>query len=369
MNNNSLVILQVVDSLSVGGKERVAVDLANGLARLGHSSYLMATRSLGALADDANEDVRVWCASRTQRFDIAGMRRIAKYIDSEHIDIVHTHNHSSSWLMRFVLWFSRRRPLHIVHDHHGPALNDRKLAIEDWLMLRHVDGYIAVSEKLRDRALKLLSLSKQNCIYIQNGVYVSPPRAAFQGRPTIIQVANIHWPKGHMVAIQAAARLREKIPDLRWLCIGRIDEPVDEYVREVRRTIETLNLSNCVELLGQRSDIRSLLRNAHVGALTSDFEGLPIALLEYMAEQLPVVTTDVGEGPAIIRKAHAGSVVPVNDPNMFADALFELLNDPELINEKGMNGRDFIAVHYSIEQMVRQVQSFYHQLSTGQKKG
>ena len=88
----------------------------------------------------------------------------------------------------------------------------------------------------------------------------------------MIQVANLQEPKGHRIAMQCAALVRKQIPELRWLCVGRCLEAT-EYVRAVRSQIAELGLEGCVELLGERHDVRELLREAQVGVLSSDLEG------------------------------------------------------------------------------------------------
>ena len=73
---------------------------------------------------------------------------------------------------------------------------------------------------------------------------------------------------------------------------------------------DALELEGCVELAGGCSDVRERLREANVGVLTSDTEGLPVSILEYMAESLPVVMTDVGQAPHLLKESQVGIVVP-----------------------------------------------------------
>jgi glycosyltransferase involved in cell wall biosynthesis len=362
MTGAPLRVLQVLDSLQVGGKERVAVDLANGLAERGWDSRILASRSTGTLGDEVGPDVKLWCAERRGRWDFKAIKRIARYLDDERIDIVHSHNPFSSYLTRVVLWFARARPLHVAHGHFGPAVKSRKIGLLNWLMLRHVAAYIGVSQELRDRARRLLPLSDERCIFLRNGIPIPPEAPPFTGRPTVIQVANVHARKDYTMAVRAAGHLRESVPDLRWRCVGTIGDPPTPYVQEVRALIDSLGLSDCVELLGQRTDISELLCEANVGVLTSRAEGLPLSMLEYMAASLPVVTTAVGQGPDILREADAGRVVPVGDHEAAAEALAGILTDGELRARLGRNARNHVSAHYSLARMVEEVCSFYERL-------
>jgi glycosyltransferase involved in cell wall biosynthesis len=355
-------VCQFVDDLSVGGMERIAVMLANGLARTGYNSNILCSRGKGKLMTQVLPGVHCWWGNRKSRWDIKGIIRIAKYIETTGFDIVHTHNHYSSYLLRMVLCISKHRPLHVVHYHHGPALENKKLTLYDRLFLRNTEAHIAVSEKLRERVMKLFSLSGDRCVFIPNGIDLQPPQPPWQGEPTVIQVASLRSPKSHATAMRAAALLRKNIPDLKWICVGKISNQPDDYVNEVRKLIKELNLTSCVKLTGELDDVRAVLRQAHVGVLTSDSEGLPVALLEYMAEQLPVVVTDVGQCGAIVKEADSGRVVPPADPEKCADAIFNIFQNLESARKMGRNGRSYVDKNFSIDTMVQGVDKLYADL-------
>lgn len=358
-------IMQVTSGLSAGGMERIAVSFANTLAEMGYGSHFLCTRGVqgvGPLGASVSDKVHLWSSRREKRWDIAGMKRIASYIDSNQIDLVHSHNHTSSYLMRIAFLFCKHKPLHVVHDHHGPALYDKKLGLYDWLFLRNVDAYIAVTEELRQRASRLLKLPEDQCLFLPNGIDIFEPHEPWQGRPTVVHVANFIWPKNHALSVRVAAIVRKQIPDLHWICVGRIFEPIDDYTKEVLQLIDSLDLSDCVTLTGVRNDVRELLRESNIGVLTSDSEGFPISVLEYMAEQLPVVVTSVGQCPSLITDAHAGATASPGDAEKFAENVIHLLHNPQHCQELGTHGRQYVIKHYSVDEMVRQVRLLYSKL-------
>jgi glycosyltransferase involved in cell wall biosynthesis len=114
-------------------------------------------------------------------------------------------------------------------------------------------------------------------------------------------------------------------------------------------------------LLGAQTDVRSLLRKAHVGVLSSIGEGLPLSVLEYLAEGLPVVMTDVGQAPALVQGAKAGVVVPTRDPEALAEAVAGLLADADRRRTMGENGRRLVAAEYSVDAMVDRVAALYEE--------
>lgn len=354
-------VAQVVDTLELGGKERVAVTLANELAARGYESHLICTRAFGPLRSSVSPDVHAWSAERSWRGDLAGLRRLARHFDACHIALAHTHNEGASYLVRLARLLAAHPPLQVVHDHRGHILDSLKHVWLDRLFLSGVDGFIAVSEQLHSRAARLLGLPPQRCRLVPNGIELPALTPYSDGPPTVVQVANLQEPKGHRTAIRAAARLRERIPELRWICVGRVREG-SPYVTEVRRLIREADLSDCVELAGASSDVASYLRRAQVGVLTSDAEGLPLALIEYLGAGLPVVTTEVGEGPRLIAEAGAGHVVPRGDPDAVADAVYQLLSDRSAARTRGEAGRRYATRNFSSEAMVAGVEALYREV-------
>ena len=361
-----VAVVQVLDSLDVGGKERVAVDLANDLVSFGYESHVLCTRRSGPLEERLGPAVRSAAAGRRSRFDLAGLRRIAGYLDDHSIAIVHTHNHSSSYLMRLALRLVRQRPLHVVHDHQA-AIDDRRTALLDRGLLRNVDAWIAVSEPLRDRARRILPHLGERCVYVPNGIEIPERHERPGGPPTVVQVANLRWTKGHPPAMRAAALVRERIPDLRWICVGRIEDPPDEYAARVRALMASLDLADCVELVGEQSDVQPFLRKAHVGVLTSDHEALPLALLEYLATELPVVVTDVGQVLEVVRSCAAGHVVQRGDAEGIAAAVIELLSDTEAARSMGARGHAHVTSHYSRGAVTTRIHALYQDLLRRQR--
>ena len=114
--------------------------------------------------------------------------------------------------------------------------------------------------------------------------------------------------------IRAAALLVADHPDLRVLVVGG-DEGTDTTVREgLRSLIGELGLERNVELLGFRDDVPSVVEAMDIGVCSSDFEGSPLSVMEYMEEAKPVVATAVGGIPDLIADDVNGLLVPPRDP-------------------------------------------------------
>jgi len=135
-----------------------------------------------------------------------------------------------------------------------------------------------------------------------------------------INVARLVKEKDHQTLLAAMRTVVAKHPESRLLLVG--DGPLRG---EVEATIERLNLSDHVTILGHRTDVHALLQCADAFVLSSSREGSPNALLEAMAMGLPCVSTDVGGVPDLIPSQEEGSVVPAGNASALADAMSSLM--------------------------------------------
>jgi glycosyltransferase involved in cell wall biosynthesis len=357
----------VIDTVTRGGAERVLISLANGLDRERFRVHVITTRDRGDFADELAPHVSVHSLHRTTRWDLAAMRRFAKLTNHLGVQLVHTHSHSAAYFVRLAGALHGRRWRHVMHDHHGPVEGSFALRLADRLLLRHVDYYFAVSDRLARYATESLGVPATRAERLANGVDVGQaPNAERTGEFTIVHLARVAPEKGHDLAIRIATHLAMHLPSFRWLCIGSAEGPYSEVIRDqVRRS----GLASQFTFLGERADIPALLRHAHAGVLTSRWEGLPMALLEYMAAALPVVVTDVGDCARVVREAGGGSVLPIDDVDGFAAALLDLAQHPEVAARAGLRNYEHVRVHYGSEAMVLRVSEVYDRLLAGASTG
>jgi glycosyltransferase involved in cell wall biosynthesis len=139
----------------------------------------------------------------------------------------------------------------------------------------------------------------------------------------IVTVAALLPNKRTADLLRAAALLLPRHPGLRVAVVG--EGPLESALRRLARD---LGLAGAVRFLGFRDDVDGIYRGARIFALTSEYEGLSIALLEAMACGTAPVVTEVGELADYVRDGETGRLVPVGDVDALARALGELLDDP-----------------------------------------
>jgi glycosyltransferase involved in cell wall biosynthesis len=175
--------------------------------------------------------------------------------------------------------------------------------------------------------------------------------------PCIVQIANMRPQKGYSHIADIGVHLNRFLKEFKWLCVGSLVDAT--YFSQVKHRLSERNLQDHVTFLGSRSDVHLLLACATVGVLTSDDEGMPLALLEYMAAGLPVVVTDVGECRRVVESAGCGFVISCGKHAEFAEAITWLCQNPEQAAIMGQRGRKAVREHYSVEKIFSKVQDFY----------
>lgn len=145
-----------------------------------------------------------------------------------------------------------------------------------------------------------------------------------QDAPVVGRVARFHANKDHITFLKAAQIVLAQRPDVRFLVCG---EPQTISSAQVQQDINSLGLTDAVQLVELQSDIVPLNCSFDIATCSSITEAFPNVIGEAMSCGVPCVSTDVGDAAQII--GDTGRVVPAQAPQSFADALLELLNLPE----------------------------------------
>jgi glycosyltransferase involved in cell wall biosynthesis len=177
-----------------------------------------------------------------------------------------------------------------------------------------------------------------------------------EGVPLVGTVANFRPSKGHQVLVNAAARVRQVIPDVRFVLVG-----LGPLEFEIRRQVNDFGLEGTVIFAGPRDDAPRVAGACDVFALPSIHEGLAIALIEAMAMGKPAVVTRAGGLTEVIENGKQGLVVPPGDPEALANAIVTLLQDENLRRTLGEAGR-LRASDFDIRKAVRRHEEIYMEL-------
>ena len=147
------------------------------------------------------------------------------------------------------------------------------------------------------------------------------------------------------------------LPDVDLLMVG--DGPLRP---DLERLTRELGIEERVQFLGIRRDVAEVLRAADAFALTSVSEAASLTLLEAMATGLPVVVTNVGGNPEIVRAGIDGLLVPRGDWNACGGAIVKLFREPGWIETLGANARQRVFEKYRLERTIAAYFELYQRL-------
>jgi len=156
--------------------------------------------------------------------------------------------------------------------------------------------------------------------------------------PIVILAARLLWDKGLADFVEVARRISNKNVGARFWLAGAADHGNPDSVPD--HVLEEWRDEGIIELLGHRSDMPDLLRQADVAILPSRyFEGVPLFLLESAATGLPMIASDIQGCRMVIDEGINGYLIPKGDVDKLEDALISLLKNPELRQVMGEESR------------------------------
>src|SRR5262249_27551186 len=156
-------------------------------------------------------------------------------------------------------------------------------------------------------------------------------------------VARMTPQKGQDLLLRAFARVHDDVKASRLLLVG--DGAQRARYEEMS---ERLGLTGSVRFLGVRKDVPDLLRASDVLALPSRHEGFGLVLAEALACGVPVVATNAGPMPEIVRDGQTGRLFAEEDVAALGAALLELLLDPARRREMGARGREDVKARFAV---------------------
>jgi glycosyltransferase involved in cell wall biosynthesis len=357
-------ILQLIDTLKIGGAERMAVNISNVLAINGHEVVLCATREGGSLVQFIHGAVKYKQLHKRHAIDIFSFISLSKLIRLHKIELIHAHSSSIYWAVGAKLLNPGVKV--VWHDHAGNSEsltnNDRK-GIQS--ISKRIDSIIAVNEKLQNWSVVNTKVDNNNILFINNfpllSIAPNTPRDD-PDRIKIICLANIRSQKDHSTLIEAIHILcsQHSIPNIEVLLVGAFYD--DDYCRNIKTLIHQYNLASVIKLVGPVEDTASLLSSVDIGVLSSESEGLPVSLLEYGLAGLPVVCTDVGQCKAVLGNGTLGWVVPPKNAIQLADAILDVLKDRTRSYTIGQGLKKHITTRYSAEAFMAAYTKLIHAL-------
>ncbi|WP_288785252.1 glycosyltransferase [Bacteroides acidifaciens] len=345
----NMKILQVITRTDAGGAQMVLALLANEQIRLGHEVIVVSGPGDGSLWKWLNKDVkRIECSSLQRAISFKKdfetwreLRRIYKTVQS---DIVHLHTSKAGVLGRMA--FPKRKTIYTVHGFDGVGFSLYKQV--EWLMQFRCSALVGVCEN-DVKGMKFAHI-KKNVSYIFNGI-AKPLQENLlnwnipnQYSKIILCVARLAPPKNHILFINIARLL----PEYAFVWIGNTEPVVEQYPENVF-------------FLGTIPSASQYCQLCDIFMLPSNYEGLPMTIIEAMSYGKPVVASNVGGVSEIVRDGINGYALQ-NEENLFVEKIQEILGNQEIYSKMSKKAKEIFETELSVEYMTKEYLKIYNRI-------
>ncbi len=295
-------------------------------------------------------------------------------------DLVHAHNGRTMLACAWV--YSRTggqvksvATQHFVDPAHTGYRGGKKVVSEmlhRWTN-RHLTRIVAISDAVRESAISREHLSPSQIVTVRNGIEkpTANPESAravvrslgvSDSSPLLVTTARLSDEKGHRFLMDAAPKVLARFPEARFLWLGTGDQEAD-----LKAEVERRGLQKEIYFLGFRTDAPDFVALADLLILPSLCEPFGLAVVEGMMLETPVIATDCGGPPEILFPSHpkaspktaAGALVPPSDGNALASVIVDLLENPELRQQIGHNGKKRAEAEFTAERMGQEMAALY----------
>ncbi|AEH36949.1 glycosyltransferase [Halopiger xanaduensis] len=348
-----------IGDLSIGGAERVTVNLANQLSENGHQVEVLVISQQGKLINELSPDVRLSVLPVNRM--LWSIIPLAKHLRQSQSDVIIPMMAGPNILTILSRKISLTSPQVIVTEHINRTNNyhNELHDIFPKYLYKYADNVVGVSEGVTEHIKDWAKIDPDKVTTIYNPVVnegitkISPqtPSEFKRNSKTILGVGRHTPQKDFKTLIRSFAILsKEYSEDVQLIILGK-----GECTSEYKSLAGRLNIREDVYFPGFVDDPFQYMSNADVFCLSSRLEGLANVLIEAMACGTPVVSTDCPSGPAeVLKNGKYGKLVPIEDPEAMKSALITTLENPISAEKLKKRAQDF-----SIEESTKKYEALF----------
>lgn len=333
----------VVPVFTTGGAENMAAQLAVNLDR---SQVEVEVISMyprqGHVYEKKveNAGIPIHYMDKQGHASLGAMVRLWRLLSEMKPDVVHTHIYASFYVIPWVL-FHRAKQVHTIHTQPGRDFPKALGALLGWMTRIGKMVLVAVSEKNAELAKDYYNAPDSRIFFVNNPVDLSRfyrARDREKAEFVCISVGRLDPNKNQILAVRAMPEVLRKVSNARLVLLG------DGEMREsLEQEASALGIGDAVKFAGNQTKPEDYLAKADVYLLTSHMEGLPLSVLEGMAAGLPVIATNVGGMPDIVKDN--GVLIADDDLQALTREMIRFAEDPVLREQCGEASRKLVKAY------------------------
>jgi len=365
--SEALGVLCLLETGGPGGAERMLLDLAENVGP-GWRAVVGVMKAGWLRSRATSAGLPCVMVGGNGLGDVGVLQHLVEVIETHEIAVIHAHEFYMSMVGTLV---SRATGVPLVVTLHGksyyPDRRRRRAACR--LMAAGAAALVTVSEDLCRFFCHTTGTPLDRVRVIYNGIDLRVCPAARRRNVELLDsagipreakivgaVGNLYPVKGHLDLIRATQIIVKNRPTTHVVILGR-GALHDALVAEA----EALGIRDRIHLLGYREDVKEWLGAMDVFTMPSLSEGMPLSLLEAMAEGVPPVVTKVGGMPEVVQDGETGFIVPPGNVGTLADRISFLVGNPSLAAKMGVAARDRILDRFTVERMAAEYRAVYRQ--------
>lgn len=356
-------IVHSESSLGWGGQEHRVLAELTGFRRRGHEVWLLTPTGSESFRRAQAAHIPVQALNSVRWQLPYAVLQIALWLRRVRVNILNTHSSRDGWVaglagrLAGVPFILRTRHIDVEYPNR-------------WLS-RHVystlaDHVLTTSQKINQHLRDALRLPPDHVSTVPTGIDLERfvpegpaarllPALGGPECPIIGMVSVLRSWKGHFTFLEAAGLLRREGVSARFVVVG--EGPMRAAIEE---RIRALDLGGIVTLVGHREDVPEVLRALSILAIPStQHEGVPQIGLQALATRTPVIGSDVGGIPEIIRPGETGRIFPGGDAAALARTIWEALSDPKATAGMAARGRAAVEAAHGLETMLTTLEGLY----------
>jgi glycosyltransferase involved in cell wall biosynthesis len=365
-------ILKSCGSPSWGGLEIYIIRTVEKLMELGHDVSIACLPNSNIENQAREKGIKVLPVIHKGFRRLKSIFKLKKFLSQNNIDVIHTHLSNDLWVLVPALKLSGSKAKLTLSK--GLESGVSKKDLFHRFLYNRVDKIIAVSNFIKSNVLKTCPVDESRVMVIPDAIQLEKynpdlfdkknvkKELGFDESQIIIGMVGRMSPgKGHEILFESARRLMNSDwkNKIKFLVVGGASFGEEDYEKKLLADAEKYGLKEIMEFTGFQSNTPYYLSAMDILAFPSNEESFGGTLLEAMAMKLPVAASDSGGVPDIVINGVTGLLIPRNNPDALTKALIQLIENKELRDTMGNNGRKRVEQHFEMTENIKLFEKIY----------
>lgn len=352
-------IIQVMPEFGLAGAEVMAENLAYGLKAQGHEVLMISLYCVHTAITERLEKngVKIEYLGKKKGLDLSiilKMRRIMKHFKP---DVIHTHRYVLPYAFLASMGMNVKR-IHTIHNIAEKEVPNRQLPIQKALFRELGVVPVAITPIIRKSIETYYGLDQNEVPLVYNGIDLAQcivkKDTQLSSPVRVLHVGRFAPQKNHQMIVEAFAEIVRDYSECELDLVGDGD-----LVDSVKQKVKELGIEKKVHFVGLLDKVYEKMSESDIFILPSNYEGMPITLIEAMATGLPIVATDVGGIPDMLENKKSGLLVRVAKHEI-ANGIVTLIKDDTLRATVSQGAKQKV-MQFSLENMTREYIKVYQQ--------